>query len=96
MFFFFFFNCTCRNVALNHLLMRMDASRVCYDEVSDRWRNFWERATKHAEPKVAYLPKVEAVFPSLQPAVHSVRRHVHHLPQQTRLRIIDLTHEARQ
>lgn len=49
---------------------------------------------QNGEPKVTDQPRVKAVFPSLQPAVHSVRRHVHHLPQQTHLRSIDLTHEA--
>lgn len=88
-----FFNCTCCVTALNHFFMRMDASRVCYDEVSEQRRSFWERAATRQRSEIR--TKVKAVFPSLQPAVHSVRHHVHHFPQQTHLWFIDLTHSMK-
>lgn len=80
--------------ALNHLFMRMDASRVCYDEVSDQRRNFWEHATKR-RAKGHRSAKSESCFPitpACSPLSHAVCPSF--TTTTTHLRIIDLTHEA--
>lgn len=55
--FSFFFNCKCCVTTVNPVFMRMDASRLCYDEVSDQETQFLGTSYKSQSQRSQINPK---------------------------------------